>query len=234
MLCGYAIDSGPFSSTTSSARPWSASAAAPTPRPTPRSCPGRCAFWPPGRRERLAALAAAIGTDPGRTRSRASSSSAATRPASAPLGADRAKLRTRREAARAASSCSRRRPDADAATSVPPQPPGAPNDLCTGRLGDPNAPGNGRVTGPRSRVALRVTAERLAGYHAYTRKHSVNWALYILARIFMTPSSSSTSATPRTGREHARAQGRADRRRQPPQLPRPLRDRRLRCPGGGR
>ena len=36
----------------------------------------------------------------------------------------------------------------------------------------------------------------------------------------------------RTGREHARAQGRPDRRLQPPQLPRPVRDRRRCCRGG--
>jgi glycerol-3-phosphate dehydrogenase (NAD(P)+) len=38
-----------------------------------------------------------------------------------------------------------------------------------------------------SRVALCVDAERLSKYHAYTRKHSVNWPMYILARIFLTP-----------------------------------------------
>jgi 1-acyl-sn-glycerol-3-phosphate acyltransferase len=32
-----------------------------------------------------------------------------------------------------------------------------------------------------------VDAERLSKYHAYTRKHSVNWPMYILARIFLTP-----------------------------------------------
>jgi 1-acyl-sn-glycerol-3-phosphate acyltransferase len=32
-----------------------------------------------------------------------------------------------------------------------------------------------------------VDAERLSKFHAYTRKHSVNWPLYILARIFLTP-----------------------------------------------
>jgi 1-acyl-sn-glycerol-3-phosphate acyltransferase len=32
-----------------------------------------------------------------------------------------------------------------------------------------------------------VDAERLSKYHAYTRRHSVNWPLYILARIFLTP-----------------------------------------------
>jgi 1-acyl-sn-glycerol-3-phosphate acyltransferase len=49
-----------------------------------------------------------------------------------------------------------------------------------------------------------VTAERLASYHAYTRKHSVNWPLYILARIFLEPFFIVYFRYSRTGREHAR------------------------------
>jgi glycerol-3-phosphate dehydrogenase (NAD(P)+) len=52
-----------------------------------------------------------------------------------------------------------------------------------------------------------VTAERLARYHAYTRKHSVNWPLYLLARIFMTPFFLVYFRYARTGREHARLKG---------------------------
>jgi glycerol-3-phosphate dehydrogenase (NAD(P)+) len=52
-----------------------------------------------------------------------------------------------------------------------------------------------------------VTAERLDRYHAYTRKHSVNWALYLLARIFMTPFFLVYFRYTRTGREHARLKG---------------------------
>ncbi len=52
-----------------------------------------------------------------------------------------------------------------------------------------------------------MTAERLAGYHAYTRKHSVNWVLYLLARIFMTPFFLVYFRYARTGREHARLKG---------------------------
>jgi glycerol-3-phosphate dehydrogenase (NAD(P)+) len=52
-----------------------------------------------------------------------------------------------------------------------------------------------------------VTAERLARYHAYTRKHSVNWPLYLLARVFMTPFFLVYFRYARTGREHARLQG---------------------------
>jgi 1-acyl-sn-glycerol-3-phosphate acyltransferase len=52
-----------------------------------------------------------------------------------------------------------------------------------------------------------VNAERLARYHAYTRKHSVNWVLYLLARIFMTPFFLVYFRYARTGREHARLKG---------------------------
>jgi 1-acyl-sn-glycerol-3-phosphate acyltransferase len=52
-----------------------------------------------------------------------------------------------------------------------------------------------------------VNAERLARYHAYSRKHSVNWILYLLARIFMTPFFLVYFRYGRTGREHARVKG---------------------------
>jgi 1-acyl-sn-glycerol-3-phosphate acyltransferase len=52
-----------------------------------------------------------------------------------------------------------------------------------------------------------VTAERLAPYHEYTRKHSVNWPLYILARIFLTPFFLVYFRYARTGRSHARLKG---------------------------
>jgi 1-acyl-sn-glycerol-3-phosphate acyltransferase len=52
-----------------------------------------------------------------------------------------------------------------------------------------------------------VNAERLDRYHAYTRKHSVNWPLYLLARIFMTPFFLVYFRYSRTGREHARLKG---------------------------
>jgi 1-acyl-sn-glycerol-3-phosphate acyltransferase len=52
-----------------------------------------------------------------------------------------------------------------------------------------------------------VTAERLARYHAYTRKHSVNWPLYLLARIFLMPFFLVYFRYARTGREHARLKG---------------------------
>ena len=52
-----------------------------------------------------------------------------------------------------------------------------------------------------------MTAERLDRYHAYTRKHSVNWLLYLLARVFMTPFFLVYFRYARTGREHARLKG---------------------------
>jgi glycerol-3-phosphate dehydrogenase (NAD(P)+) len=52
-----------------------------------------------------------------------------------------------------------------------------------------------------------VNAERLAAYHEYTRKHSGNWVLYLLARIFMTPFFLIYFRYARTGREYARIKG---------------------------
>ena len=52
-----------------------------------------------------------------------------------------------------------------------------------------------------------MTAERLDRYHAYTRKHSVNWPLYLLARVFMTPFFLVYFRYARTGREYARVKG---------------------------
>jgi 1-acyl-sn-glycerol-3-phosphate acyltransferase len=52
-----------------------------------------------------------------------------------------------------------------------------------------------------------VTAERLHRYHAYSRQHSVNWVLYLLARIFMTPFFLVYFRYSRTGREYARLKG---------------------------
>jgi 1-acyl-sn-glycerol-3-phosphate acyltransferase len=52
-----------------------------------------------------------------------------------------------------------------------------------------------------------VTAERLDRYHAYTRRHSVNWPIYLLARVFLTPFFLLYFRYARTGREHARLKG---------------------------
>jgi 1-acyl-sn-glycerol-3-phosphate acyltransferase len=52
-----------------------------------------------------------------------------------------------------------------------------------------------------------VNAERLARYHAYTRRHSVNWPVYLLVRLFLTPFFLVYFRWGRTGREHARIKG---------------------------
>jgi glycerol-3-phosphate dehydrogenase (NAD(P)+) len=52
-----------------------------------------------------------------------------------------------------------------------------------------------------------VTEERLQRYHDYTRAHSVNWPLYLLARLFMTPVFLVYFRLGRAGREHGRVGG---------------------------
>ncbi len=52
-----------------------------------------------------------------------------------------------------------------------------------------------------------MNEERLQRYHDYTRVHGVNWPLYLLARVFMTPFFLFYFRYGRTGREHARVRG---------------------------
>ncbi len=52
-----------------------------------------------------------------------------------------------------------------------------------------------------------MNEERLQRYHDYTRAHSVNWPLYLLARVFMTPFFLVYFRLGRTGREHGRVSG---------------------------
>jgi glycerol-3-phosphate dehydrogenase (NAD(P)+) len=52
-----------------------------------------------------------------------------------------------------------------------------------------------------------VTEERLHAYHAYTRAHSVNWPLYVLARAVLTPFLLLYLRLGRTGREYGRVNG---------------------------
>lgn len=52
-----------------------------------------------------------------------------------------------------------------------------------------------------------MTAERLARYHAYTRKHSVNWPLYLLVRTFLLPFFLVYFRLARMGRDHGRIKG---------------------------
>jgi glycerol-3-phosphate dehydrogenase (NAD(P)+) len=52
-----------------------------------------------------------------------------------------------------------------------------------------------------------VTESRLQAYHDYTRAHSVNWPLYLLARVFMTPFFLLYFRLARAGREYGRVEG---------------------------
>ena len=52
-----------------------------------------------------------------------------------------------------------------------------------------------------------MSEERLRRYHVYTRRHGVNWPLYLLARIFMTPFFLVYFRYARNGLEHARVKG---------------------------
>jgi glycerol-3-phosphate dehydrogenase (NAD(P)+) len=52
-----------------------------------------------------------------------------------------------------------------------------------------------------------VTSERLASYHAYTRKHSVNWPMYCVARAFLLPFFLVYFRLGRLGREYGMAKG---------------------------
>jgi 1-acyl-sn-glycerol-3-phosphate acyltransferase len=72
------------------------------------------------------------------------------------------------------------------------------------RGGDPS-----RLTEPTRNGARAefVSEERLARYHEYTRRHGVNWVLYLLARIFMTPFCLVYFRYRREGREHGRLKG---------------------------
>ena len=52
-----------------------------------------------------------------------------------------------------------------------------------------------------------MSEERLQRYHDYTRRHSVNWPLYLLARVFMTPFFLVYFRLGRTGRDHGKVSG---------------------------
>ena len=49
-----------------------------------------------------------------------------------------------------------------------------------------------------------MTPERLERYHRYTRRHGVNWPLYLMARVLMTPFFLVYFRYTRGGREHGR------------------------------
>ena len=52
-----------------------------------------------------------------------------------------------------------------------------------------------------------MTAERLASYHAYTRKHSVNWPMYHVARAVLLPFFLLYFRLARLGRDYGKAKG---------------------------
>ncbi|HEX6153952.1 MAG TPA: 1-acyl-sn-glycerol-3-phosphate acyltransferase [Solirubrobacterales bacterium] len=52
-----------------------------------------------------------------------------------------------------------------------------------------------------------MTAERLASYHAYTRKHSVNWPMYHVARAVLLPFFLVYFRLARLGRDYGKAKG---------------------------
>ncbi len=52
-----------------------------------------------------------------------------------------------------------------------------------------------------------MSEERLQRYHDYTRRHGVNWPLYLLARLFMTPFFLVYFRLGRTGQEYGRVRG---------------------------
>jgi glycerol-3-phosphate dehydrogenase (NAD(P)+) len=53
----------------------------------------------------------------------------------------------------------------------------------------------------------RLSPERLASYHAYTRKHSVNWPLYCVARTFLLPFFLVYFRLGRLGRDYGKVKG---------------------------
>ena len=52
-----------------------------------------------------------------------------------------------------------------------------------------------------------MTSERLASYHAYTRRHSVNWPMYSVARAFLLPFFLVYLRLARLGRDYGKAKG---------------------------
>jgi glycerol-3-phosphate dehydrogenase (NAD(P)+) len=53
----------------------------------------------------------------------------------------------------------------------------------------------------------RLSLERLASYHAYTRRHSVNWPLYCVARAFLLPFFLLYFRLARLGRDYGKVKG---------------------------
>jgi glycerol-3-phosphate dehydrogenase (NAD(P)+) len=60
---------------------------------------------------------------------------------------------------------------------------------------------------PETGAAGRIGEERIASYHDYTRRKGVNWAIYLIARLFLQPAFLIWFRLERHGREHARVEG---------------------------
>jgi 1-acyl-sn-glycerol-3-phosphate acyltransferase len=56
-------------------------------------------------------------------------------------------------------------------------------------------------------IPERLSPERLASYHAYTRRHSVNWPLYCVARAFLLPFFLVYFRLARLGRDYGKGKG---------------------------
>jgi glycerol-3-phosphate dehydrogenase (NAD(P)+) len=57
---------------------------------------------------------------------------------------------------------------------------------------------------PQTGASERIGAERIASYHAFTRRKGVNWPLYILIRCFLQPAFLIYLRLERLGREHSK------------------------------
>ncbi len=60
---------------------------------------------------------------------------------------------------------------------------------------------------PRTDIAKKIGEERIASYHEYTRTKGVNWAIYIVARIFLQPAFLIWFRLKRHGKEYAKVEG---------------------------
>lgn len=60
---------------------------------------------------------------------------------------------------------------------------------------------------PQTGASERIGAERIAAYHDYTRRKGVNWAIYLIARLFLQPAFLIWLRLERLGREHAGVEG---------------------------
>jgi 1-acyl-sn-glycerol-3-phosphate acyltransferase len=60
---------------------------------------------------------------------------------------------------------------------------------------------------PKTGASDRIGADRIAGYHEYTRTKGVNWVIYFLARLILQPAMLLWFRLERQGKEHAKVEG---------------------------